>query len=210
MSGLASITEGARPRWWTPARLWRLAGLLEDGATDEQIARALGTSVDGVLYARKKYGLKPASRQHLTARQIGRMLGFANGHPVGRWIEHGWLRAHKVRRAQFGTWQVRRSDLLAFLENPAYWHRWDPAAVTDPGLARYVARVRGDIEVLGLGEVAARCYVEPGTVWTWIDAGLLPARWDGWRWWVRADDLEGFTPPNQRSRKRALEGERPA
>lgn len=187
-------------RFWTPPRLWRLAEMLENGYSDAEIGAHFGVSAEAVNIARKRYDIACRSRQKLTASAAARLLGIES-RTVVRWVRHGWLRAQ--RGPDWGPhrrWMIDRGDLTDFLENPAYWHCWEPSRIPDAtGLRWWATEMRAGERFLTLSAVAERYSVQPATVGGWIDRGFLPAVRNGNRL-IRAVDLEGFVPPGQRSR----------
>ena len=188
-----------RPRFWTPARLFELAGYLERGWTDEQIGRQFGKSATAIQLARKRHGLNARRKNLLSARQIAREMGVPCAKTVARWIERGHL---KGRRGQtwgpYRQWYVTREALTDFLQDPAYWHLWDAARLADPDLRRLYLQRRTE-RYLTVGEVAERCFVVQNAVNDWIHRGVLPAVRRG-NWLIPESALEGFVPPGQRSK----------
>ena len=188
-----------RPKFWTPARIFELAGYLELGWSDERIGQRMGTTANAVNLARKRHGIRPRSVQLLTARTIARMLGISCSKAVSWWIRSGWLRGRRGERfGLYRMWYVRHEDLEAFLEDPSYWHLWQPERIPDRALREWYQAARTE-QYLTLSEVAARCYVMPKTVYQWIQKGKLPAVRRG-NHLIPASALVGFVPPGQRSR----------
>jgi len=198
---LAAVTRRTgkrKPRRWTPDRLWRLAELIERGYSDEEIARRLGATANAVMLARKRYGLKSRTAAAMTARAVARRLGIACSKTVTVWIERGWLKGKQIQgRGPYDQWHVSEDALIAFLENPEHWPRWQPERIPDKALREWALELRAGVRFLTTAEVAERFYVEHPTVWNWIQRGLLPA-YRHVNWMVREDDLEGFPPPGQR------------
>lgn len=197
---LASVirrTGKRKPRKWHPDRLWRLAEMLENGASDEEIARRLGTTSNAVVLARKRYRLKSRTDATMTARAVARWLGIPCAKTITAWIEQGWLRGKRIQgRGPYHQWHVTDAALIAFLENPEHWHRWEPDRIPDAALREWAADVRSGVRFLTTREVAERCHVTHPAVNAWIRRGILPAVRRG-NWLVREDVLDGFVPPNQ-------------
>lgn len=195
-----------RPRVWTrPLRL-RLAELLDAGLADEVIARELSAAfgcrltAEAVNLARKRYGIASRTRRAHTGRSVARLLGLGCSKQVARWCRAGWLRGRQTqRRGGNRQWRILHDDLLAFLEDEAHWHRWQPERITDAALREWALELRAGVAFLTVGQVAERCYVEPTTVNQWIHRGELPAVRNG-NWLVRSDVLADFVPPGQRPR----------
>lgn len=191
-------------RTWTRTRLMQLASLLEEGLTDAAIARKLGTTVNGVKLARKRYGIKPRTAVLLSATTIARRLGIGCGKTVTRWLESGWLRGRRgQRRGPNRQWYVTEAAVLDFLEDPAHWHRYDPARIVDADIREWVTELRRGVRFLSMTEAAERCFVEPKTVYQWIRRGWLPAVRPGMHGnhLVRESDLDACQAWRLRSRK---------
>lgn len=187
---------------WDRARRYRLLVLVDEGHSDAEIARRMDTTATAVKLARKRYGIRSCYRRVLSARAVGRVMG-THEKAARTWIERGFLRGRRARvMGPHAGWYVERDALYAFVENEATWHLWTPERITDRMLRRYAEQVRGDVRFLSASEVAARCYVQPGTVSQWIRKGWLPARRWG-NWWVDERDLERFDPPGIGNRYRA-------
>jgi hypothetical protein len=187
-------------RFWTPARLFELMGMMEEGYTDEQIGRRFGRSAQAVQLARKRYSIPGRSHLFMSARQVADALGIGCSKTVQRWIDLGMLPARKVpwQGKKGFMWGIRRSALESFLRNPRTRHLWDRDAITDPSL-RAIADEDPGVRYLTLTEVAERYFVEPMTVLNWVRRGQLHAeRAD--RWLVPEHALDGFIPPGQRSK----------
>ena len=58
------------PKFWTPARLFKLAGMIELGKSDREIAATLGTTVNGVQLARKRHDIRSRTRMLMNARTV--------------------------------------------------------------------------------------------------------------------------------------------
>jgi hypothetical protein len=190
-----------RARVWTPERLFALDELIRLGRTDVQIGRALGVTAEAVNIARKKGGLPCRSLVLLSARTVAERLGVGCEKTIPRWIARGWLRGSRgQRRGPNRQWYLTEEALWDFVANPAAWHAWDAARITDADLRAYAVDVRGGERWLTPGEVADQCFVTVAAVNTWVRAGIIPARRYG-NWRIRESDLVGFVPPNQRERR---------
>jgi excisionase family DNA binding protein len=149
---------------------------LERGWDDTRIAAKLGCSATAVSLARKRAGIPCVTKTLRCPQQIAALLGLGCPKTVVRWIQAGWLRGRRgPRRGGNRQWIVTDDAFHAFLADPAHWHRWEVARITDPTLRAFVASVRSPDRYLTLTEVAELCCVQPGTVWHWIDKGWLPA-----------------------------------
>jgi flavin-dependent dehydrogenase len=139
----------------------------------------------------------------LTARVVAAKLGLGCSKAVARWIGAGYLRG---RRGQgcglYRMWYVKEEALLDFLEDPRYWHLWEPDRV-EPGLRAWVSEIRDGVRFLTTGEVGARFFVHHAAVNDWIHKGYLPAVRHG-NWLVRESDLVGFVPPCERPRGKRI------
>jgi hypothetical protein len=190
----------AHRRFWTPARLFELLGLMEQGLTDRQIARHFGKSVDAITLARKRYRLPSRRSLFLSAQDVAQMMGIGCAKTVVRWIDLGFLKAKKVRYSGPAgyIWSIRRSALEEFICDPRTRHVWDCSRITDPDL-KALANEQPEVRYLTPSEVADRFYVSTPAVNNWIWAGILPAVRYG-NWMIPEGALEGFVPPGQRSR----------
>lgn len=169
--------------------------LLERGWDDARIARALGTTPDAVNLARKRHGIPSRTKTTMSARAAAHRIGVGCPKKIVAWIEHGWLRGHRgQKRGGNRQWVIRQEDLLAFMEEPAHWHHWDPARIPDAGLRGWATELRRGVRFLTLTEVADRAFVEPKTVYQWIRKGWIPAVRNG-NHLVREADLERFVLP---------------
>ncbi|HQX61833.1 MAG TPA: hypothetical protein PK593_00090 [Thermomicrobiales bacterium] len=189
-----------KPPRWTREERSRLDMMLEQGMSYEAIARRLGRSVNAVILARKRSGLRPASRRYLNATQVAGIMGLSCSQIASRWIKRGYLRGKRGPHwGHYRQWQTTEEGLWAFIENESHWHRWEPEHITDLALREWALELRDGVRFLTTGEVAWRCCVDVGTVNGWIHGGVLPAV-RRQNWLVRESDLEGFIPPNQRSK----------
>lgn len=189
----------SRYRWETKDLL-TLEGMIEQGRSDAQIGRALGCTALAVNIVRKRNGIRPRRKAMLTARAVARRLGLACDKKVARWIRAGYLKGRQGQGCGLNRmWYVTEDALLDFLEDPRYWHLWDPGRL-ESGLRSWVRDVRNGVRFLTIGEVAARLYVQPGTVNDWIHKGYVAAVRRG-NWLIRESDLLGFVPPCERPRK---------
>ena len=127
-----------------------------------------------------------------------RLMGISCQKTVATWARAGWLRSLPGARLANGRERyVKYEWLLAFLENPAHWHIWQPEQIKDPQLRAWAEEVR--TPYLTVGQAAQRLCVGVGTVWGYIRRGLLPARRWG-NWLVPEDALAGFVPLCDRPR----------
>lgn len=192
-------------RRWSREMLWELDELLQRGDSDAAIARRLGVSPASILNARKRYGLQSRTRRLLPARRVAELLGVRCAKTVTRWIRARWIRGRRLqRRGPHRQWGVTWEALCAFLQDPAHWHRWDPARITDGGLREWATGLRCGVRFLSLSTVAELCCVEPGTVGQWIDKGWLPAVRNGNRL-VREEDALRFRRPGEERRRFVLD-----
>lgn len=182
-------------RVWTRNELSELHDLIEQGWSDARLAKRFDTSVNGIQLARKRYGIPSRTEASLNCRTIAERLGIGCGKSVAHWIHQGWLRGRRgQRRGGNRQWYVTEDALLAFLEDPNHWHRWEPARIPDRDLREWAEELRAGVRFLTLPEVAERYFVQPATVAQWIDKGWLPAVRHGNRR-VRESDLGSFTLP---------------
>jgi len=189
-----------RPRSvWTDARLFQLAGLIEQGLPDQDIAAAMGLTRAAVLLGRKRHRLTSRTNARPGARAVARRLGIGCAKVVTNWIQAGSLRA---TRSDWGhgphrQWHITERSLLRFLEDPAYWRHWLPERIPDPALRRWAQELRAGVRFLTTGQIARQLRVTDRAVAQWIRHGLLPAAKRGYNWSVRASDLESFQRPRR-------------
>lgn len=187
---------------WTEHDLWLLDDLVSQGLSDAAIAKRFKTTVAGIQLARKRHGITPRTRQLLNCRKIAAQMGIGCSKTVASWIRNGWLRCVRTMpRGKNRQYLVLEVDFLTFLEDPDHWHCWNPERITDHNLRQWATEMRGGVRFLTLSQVADRFYVEPKTVYQWIEKGWLPAVRNG-NHLIRESDLEGWVPPSQRSRTR--------
>lgn len=191
-------------RVWTPALRRRCEGLLEDGLTDREAASVLGVTAGALSAARSRHGFAHRDELLLTASDAARMIG-CSARAIHVWAARDWLRGQQhTGRGRSANWFFREADVMAFMEDAAHWHRWEPVLIADARLRGWAERCRGGVRFLGTSEVARRLCCSEATVGQWIRDGRLPAA-RSQSWMVREDDLARFTPPEigQGSRKRS-------
>lgn len=191
-----------RPRYWTDERLLELDELLSQGLTDAAIAARMGKTVASIRLARRRRLKRPRSHYVLTGRQVAELLGFGCAKKVRELVRRRALHAQRgERRGPYQQWHVRYEDLLAFLDDPAWWPWWEPERITEPNLRATYQEIRRE-RYLPLSEVAARYFVEPKTVYRWITKGWLPAvRHGRGNHLIPASVLVGWQPPSWQSRR---------
>lgn len=183
---------GGAKRVWTKPRLWKLMELIERGWDDARIGREIGVMANAVNVARKRYAIPSRTETTFTARAVAKRLGIGCAKTVSYWIKRGWLNGRKgQRRGGHRQWMIHPDDLLAFIEDPDHWHRWNPERIPDAGLRDWATELRRGVRFLTLTEAADRACVQPQTVNQWIRKGWLPAVRNG-NHLVRESDLERF------------------
>ena len=189
---------------WTLATRRRCEALLEDGLTDREAAQVLGVTPGALSAARSRYGFAHRDELLLTASDAARMIG-CSSRAIHVWAARGWIHGQQhTGRGPSANWFFREADVMAFMEDTAHWHRWEPALIEDARLREWATRSRGGVRFLGTSEVARRLHCSEATVSQWIRQGRLPAA-RSQSWMVREDDLAAFTLPEigQGSRKRS-------
>lgn len=127
-----------------PRTIARVASMVEEGASDTQIARRLGTSREIVRSVRRIRldNLPGGSTFRLSPGGVARQLGVSNN-VVRRWISQGILPAKgpvvKARKGEPVRRRIDEEDVLAFLANPAHWHEWRVEDIADPDLREWAA-----------------------------------------------------------------------
>lgn len=191
----------ARPeRNWTEPDIALMEEALERGWSNERIGRALGRSANAVNVMRKRLGIPSVLRQSTlwSGRRVARALGVDEKVPAC-WARKRWIAGTRgVPRGGGRQWYVTEDALLAFLENPAHWHRWDPGRITERWLREWALELPRPC-YLTVGEVARRYHVTIRAVASWLDSGELPFVRHGNRM-VDERVLAGWVPPYDRSR----------
>lgn len=169
-----------------------------------EIAAVLGRTPSAVHIRRTRAGLGSprGNPEHVTARDVTRLLGVGCSKTVHRWMDSGMLPSRYESYDR--VWRVTSPhSLTRFAVNPANWVHFDPDAVTDPRLRRLIAlrRERWGDEWWTTGQAAAWHAEQRGepiacsTIHDYISAGRLPAVRSG-NWYVRkscAMTLELYT-----------------
>lgn len=182
-----------RPRFWTRARVIEVLTLIEQGQSDRQIADRFKSTARAIKLVRKRHGIPAGRNSTLTARSIQRIVGMGDSKTVRRWIDNGWLSGSKtdVGAGRNYRWRITHAQLFTFLEDPAHWHRWDPERITDLGLRQWAIEMRAGVRFLNLTEASRIAFVEPKTIWAWIDKGWLSEIRNG-NHVVREDELRAL------------------
>mgnify|MGYP003376150629 CR=1 FL=1 len=190
--------RGQRPPRWTARDLHDLDSMLDNGWSDERIARRLGRTPVAIRIMMKKRGMASRSRRLMSALRVAEMLGVGCAKTIVRWITNGWLRGRQgPARGMHRQWQVTEEDVWAFIESPAHWHLFNPERIPDQHLREWAIEIRDGVRFLTPGQVAWRLYTTDASVNDWIHKGLLPAVRNG-NWLIRESDVEAFVPPSQK------------
>jgi len=179
-----------------------LEEMIAAGKSDLSIGRVLGCTAVAINVVRKRRGITCRRKVLHSARAIAKRLGIPSGDKtVAWWLQNGYL---KGRRGQgcgpYLGWYVTEEALLDFLADARYWHLWTPERIRDANLREWITDTRNGTHFLTTGEVAARLAVHHATVNDYIHRRLLPAVRHG-NWLIREQDLVGFIPPCDRSKK---------
>lgn len=125
-------------KFWDIKKLYELQTYLEKGLPYLKIANKMNVSLNAIMVARKRYGLKALSKQFMTPQSISREMGipcqkrdwvlemregikfystgesakikFTTVRTVNGWIRKGWLKAEK----KGFNWFILRDNLLKF------------------------------------------------------------------------------------------------
>jgi|GEM_PF-2540281 len=175
-------------RWtWTPREDQQLRDGFQTLSVDE-LSRRLGRTTAAVQRRAKALGLSAPSAL-LTVPEVARLLG------VTAWLARHWVAQGLLPVTSSGRRRlVPRVAVRRFAANPVNWMRFDPARVTDPGLARLIAlrRARGGEEYWSVAQVARQHRVSPARVSYHIARGRLPAVRTGNKYAVRKSDAIGY------------------
>jgi hypothetical protein len=153
--------------------------------SNEEIARHLGRSVDGVKL-RMIRELRLPARSTLddwpTMREIARRLGLSDSKSVRKWAELGLIELYNLpmgRVCRVAYWP----RVVRFAVNPMHWIYFDPLRVQDEDLRRLIARQRQrwNDEWWTTGQVAAYHGVESADVQRGILIGKIQGvQWGNW------------------------------
>lgn len=187
----------ARP--WTRDEHMTLAELIQAGATDAQIGRALRRSAEAVSVRRKRLGLPSRTSTLNSAARAAERLGFGCGKKTAHMIRLGLLRGRRGQvRGPNRQWYVTDAALYDFVAKPEAWPMFDVERIADVTLRLWARECRRE-RYLTTGEVGKRYYVGSKSVVRWIELGLLRGvRWGNWR--VPESALRDFVPPIMRAR----------
>ena len=193
------VYSNATRKAWTAEDDMRLSDLIEQCKSDEQIAKAMGRSVNSV-HVRASRTLSRRELRYMSARAVTAALGVSCSKTVTRWVDAGYIKGARSRIGAGGNrrWMVTEDALMAFVQDSQHWHRWDASRIPDPDLREWALEVRTE-EYLTEGEVARRCVVGVATVRQWIDKGYLPSVRNG-NHLIPASALVGFVLPSMRDR----------
>jgi transposase len=119
--------------WPIPARFHFIESW-EAGLTRNELAIRFGvglTVIDDMI-AGFNLANRREQRQVMTGRQVARILGRAQ-ETVARWIRKGIIRSRRQRAAGHAGYvtAITPRQLRRFLANPAHFHLYDPAQITD-------------------------------------------------------------------------------
>jgi hypothetical protein len=153
--------------------------------SNEEIARHLGRSVDGVKLRMVRELRLPARstlRDWPTMREIARRMGLSDSKAVRKWHAAGLIELYDLpmeqsRRVAYWPRVVR------FAVNPMHWIYFDPLRVQDEDLRRLIARQRQrwNDEWWTTGQVAAYHGVTSGDVQRNILLGKVRGvQWGNW------------------------------
>lgn len=182
-------------RNWTPDLLATVDELVSQGRSDTFIGKRIGRTATAVKVARKRHGIVGRTKVTLTSRKVAALLGIPCSKTVTRWIHQRNLSGRRNGR----IWYISDEALQRFLEEPCYWHLWQPDRITDRDWREWATALRRNVRYLTTAEVGDRLAVNHQTVNSWIHKGVLPAVRRG-NWLIRESDLEGFVPPYDRPR----------
>ena len=190
-------------RYWKRTEIDTLLAMIDQGCGYATIAKRLGRTKEAVMIKAERLSYRLLNeRAALTCRAVQRRLGLTCSKTVARWISTYGLKARNAGTKAKPLWRIQEEDLLAWLEDRHHWMAYDPANVPGATLREHLTEIRHrQPRWLTPGEVARRFHVDPGTVASWRDKGLLSMTRYG-NWWVWEVDLVGFVPPCERAKSR--------
>jgi DNA-binding Lrp family transcriptional regulator len=175
----------------------RLAEMMDAHRSYAEIAAALGRTETAVRLRRKRRGMPALSKAGgMTINRVALLLGIPCAKTVTWWAHSGWLPAHDIGMRVHSGWVrvVEMDDLLAFLEEPKYWHLWQVDRIKDTGIREWALEMRAGVRFLTTGEVGERLGLCAGAVHDRIQRGLMKAVKRGFNWLVREEDAVYVEP----------------
>lgn len=137
-------------RRWSPEEDDQLRHLIVCGWSVRRIAGVLNRSIHAIYWRVGRWGGMDALR-HTTfavrsASEVARLMAVP-ARDVKRWIERGWLRAHRnyarrSRRVARLRFLVSDEALEDFLADSQTWATWQVEAITDPDWRQFAAEAR--------------------------------------------------------------------
>lgn len=174
---------------WTADDDARIPELLERHWSYARIARKFGRTEHAVRARCELLGVSATSANGRAVAQVAKLLG-VDSHTVGRWCDQHWLRAYDtgcmMHRGPIRV--VEHEDLLAFLEDGAHWHLWQPARIRDSALREWAEELRAGVCYLTAAEVGDRLGLTHYRVNQLINDGKIKAVKYGPNWLVRESD----------------------
>ena len=188
-------------RNWTARDSARVVEMIEDHRSYAEIAAALGRTEKAVQVWCKRHGLSVTKSAGHTVNSVARLMG-VDAKTVARWCDRGWLKAHRTGlKAYSGSIRVVEHEyLLGWLEDPRYWHLWQPERIQDHGIREWAMEMRAGVRFLTVGEAAERMGVHVSTVNSHIHRGLIRAVRRG-NWVIREADAV-YTETSRKGQRR--------
>jgi transposase len=148
----ARIKNDGRPLfyiWPNPARFHFIESW-EEGLTRSELSARFGVSDKVVDTMIVDFGLTARREQRgiMTGRQVARILGRAQ-ETVAKWIRKGFIKSRRQRAGGHAGYvtAITPKQLKRFLADPAHFHLYDPAQMTDR-YWQWIARgARGDFKL---------------------------------------------------------------
>ena len=175
VSGAMLQTPRAKAPRWSEDELRKIERLLPFHSA-HKVGEMLGRSGNAVKIIRQRKGIKAGSKSEgwITANQVRKVLGMADGRPVIGWIKKGLVVGHQIDGDS--TWMVHEISLRRWITSPLSWAYFDPSSITEAKLARLVklAQKRWNDAWLSTRQVADMKGTDTKAVLMAIKRGQLP------------------------------------
>lgn len=209
MGGLRALRApgltSRRGQLWTPEEADQLRNLIACGWSVRRCSGVLGRPIGGVYHWLLRHGGIDAMRHTTFATRSGRevaaMLGVSY-RLVRRWIDWGWLRAHRnyarqSRRAKRLRFLVPDEALEDLLASPRSWLYWSPEQIADRDWREVADQMRlrhGGGQFWTTLALARARGVHQRTVQLWVEEHKASAWYAHERWYVWADGRGRLLP----------------
>ena len=134
----------------SPDEVARLEVMVDEGRGYDWIARKLGRSREAVMLKAARIGHRVmTTAATLSARDVALLLGLGCSKTVVRWVREYGLPGRNAGRKDRPLWRIAPSDLVAWLERPEHWMKYDPRLIAAPELRDRLQRLRQLVDLRG-------------------------------------------------------------